>query len=89
VTVSQRIVELVIGRLITDEEFRIAFLNAPVPTLEALCARGLELTRTEIAALSDTDRTLWLSTAERVDPRLQKVSLLTEPVSPKESDHHV
>ena len=66
---------MLIGRLITDEQFRSDFLQDPENTLLGLCDRGLELSRTEIAALVDTDRTLWARTAEAIDPRLQKASL--------------
>lgn len=72
---SQRIVELLIGRLITDELFRTEFVQDPEKVLLALCDVGFELSRTEIAALVNTDRTLWARTAEAVDPRLQKASL--------------
>jgi len=75
---AQRIIEMLIGRLITDEQFRSEFLHDPETTLLGLCDRGLELSRTEIAALVDTDRTLWARTAEAIDPRLQKVSLKNE-----------
>jgi hypothetical protein len=71
---AQRVIELVIGRLITDEEFRGEFLDNPEPTLLALNDRGFDLSRTEIAALLNTDFTLWARTAEALDPRLQKVS---------------
>jgi hypothetical protein len=69
---------MLIGRLITDEQFRRDFLRAPEPTLLALCDRGLELSRTEIAALVSTDPGLWGRTAEELDPRLQKASLENE-----------
>ena len=35
-TVSHRMIELLIGRLITDEGFRGAFLDDPEGTLQAL-----------------------------------------------------
>jgi hypothetical protein len=35
---------------------------------------GLELSRTEIAALLSTDPALWARTADSIDPRLQKAS---------------
>jgi hypothetical protein len=73
--VAQRIVEMLIGRLITDEQFRREFLADPETTLLALCDRGLELSGTEIAALLNTDATLWARTADGIDPRLQKASL--------------
>jgi hypothetical protein len=66
---------MLIGRLITDEEFRHAFLRDPERTLLELADRGLELSRTEIAALVSTDRSLWARTAGELDPRLQKASL--------------
>jgi hypothetical protein len=72
---AHRIIEILIGRLITDEQFRREFLDAPESTLFSLRDRGLELSRTEISALVNTDATLWARTAERLDPRLQKASL--------------
>lgn len=71
---AQRIIELLIGRLITDEEFRSEFLNDPERTLAVLSEQGLDLSRTEIAALVNTDPTLWGRTADAIDPRLQKAS---------------
>ena len=75
---SQRLIELLIGRLITDEQFRTQFLADPEHTLAGLSERGLELSRTEIAALVNTDPELWARTAEAIDPRLQKVSFHKE-----------
>lgn len=74
----QRIIEMLIGRLITDEQFRTQFLHDPKGTLLDLCDRGLELSPTEIAALVATDLSLWARTADAVDPRLQKVSFKNE-----------
>ena len=77
-TLAQRIIEMLIGRLITDEQFRSEFLQDPEQTLLDLCDRGLELSRTEVAALVNTDRTLWARAADSIDPRLQKASLKNE-----------
>ena len=70
---------MIIGRLITDERFCSEFLSDPEATLLALCDRGLDLSRTEIAALVNTDPTLWARTGGSIDPRLQKASLKNEP----------
>ena len=78
IDVAQRIIEMLIGRLITDEQFRGEFLNDPEQTLLALRERGLELSRTEIAALVNTDPALWARAAELIDRRLQKASLTNE-----------
>lgn len=75
---AQRIIEMLIGRLVTDEEFRHAFLRDPRATLIDLCDRGLELSQTEIAALLSTDPELWDRTASSIDTRLQKASLKDE-----------
>jgi hypothetical protein len=75
---AQRIVETVIGRLITDEEFRSRFMANAERTLLALRDTGLDLSRTEIAALVSTDPSTWQRAADAVDPRLQKVSLKTQ-----------
>ena len=72
---AQRIVEMLIGRLVTDEQFRRDFLDEPEATLQALLDCGVELSRTEIAALLNTDPALWARTAQAIDPRLQKASL--------------
>jgi hypothetical protein len=69
---------MLIGRLITDEQFRAEFLNDPEKLLLDLCERGWELSKTEIAALVNTDRGLWARTADAIDPRLQKASLKNE-----------
>jgi hypothetical protein len=76
--VAHRVIEMLIGRLITDEDFRAEFLAQPEATLVMLCELGIELSRAEIAALLNTDPGLWARTAEALDPRLQKVSLLNE-----------
>ena len=86
---AQRIVETIVGRLITDEQFRTAFLAAPETTLGEMCDRGFELTRSEVAALVNTDPSLWAAAAERLDSRLQKATLINPTSSQKESEHHV
>ena len=72
---AQRIVEMVIGRLITDEDFRARFQNDPEPTLLAFRDLGFDLSRTEMAALVNTNPSIWQSAADALDPRLQKASL--------------
>jgi hypothetical protein len=78
VTLAQRTIEVLIGRLITDEQFRADFLSHPARTLAALCEQGWDLSHTEISALVATDPALWTKTADAVDPRLQKASFRNE-----------
>jgi hypothetical protein len=73
--VTQHNIEVVIGRLSTDEEFRQRFVKDPHGALVELLERGTHLTPVEIAALVATDSTLWERVAEQIDPRLQKASL--------------
>jgi hypothetical protein len=75
---AQRTVETVIGRLITDEAFRSRFMADPEKTLQALRDTGLDLSRTEIAALVSTNASIWPRAADAIDPRLQKANLETE-----------
>lgn len=72
---TQRCIETVIGRLVTDEDFRTTFLADPHQALAELLERGTHLTHAEIAALVATDSDLWTRVAEQIDPRLQKASL--------------
>jgi hypothetical protein len=68
----QRSIEILIGRLITDPEFRHVFLRDPSATLELAGEWGLEFSRAEIRAVLATDRTLWDRVAAEIDSRFQK-----------------
>jgi hypothetical protein len=72
---SQRSVETVIGRLVTDEALRARFALAPAETLGELSARELDLTPTEIAAIAATGPRLFERLAAGIDPRLVKADL--------------
>jgi hypothetical protein len=72
---SQKTVQLIIGRLLTDEELRQKFLVSPVETLSTFRDSGLELTNDEIAALTRIDRGWWTDGANRIDARLQRCCL--------------
>jgi hypothetical protein len=78
----QRSIEILIGRLITDEEFRHAFQRDPHATLGAAQQWGLELSLGEIRALTSADRSMWDRFADEVDARLQKASLKLGPEPP-------
>ena len=73
----QRHIELLIGRLVTDEDFRRAFQNDPHKTLSDAEQWGLALTTIEVSALLATDQTLWDRIAIELDSRLQKASFRT------------
>ena len=72
---SQRSIEIVIGRLLTDEEFRESFITDPERALTDLLEAGTQLTRSEMNALMSMEPNLWISSAKRIDHRLQKASL--------------
>jgi hypothetical protein len=74
---AHRNVELLIGRLVTDEAFRAMFIRNPAATLAQFTEWGYELSPLEIAALKATDPGVWTRTADRIDPCLQR-ALLTE-----------
>jgi hypothetical protein len=73
--VTQRSVEIVIGRLATDEEFRQTFRTDPHRAIALLIDRGMDLTPAEVGALLATGRELWDRVADQLDPRLQKANL--------------
>ncbi len=74
---SQRNVELMIGRLLTDEDMRRQFVRMPARAIEDFCRQGWELTQGEIQALAATDGTMWSELAARIPSRLQRCSLKT------------
>lgn len=75
---SQRSVELLIGRLLTDEEMRRRFMRKPSCIIEDFCRQGLELSPGEIEALTGTEATMWSDLASRIPSRLQRCSLKTD-----------
>ena len=75
---AQRNVEIVIGRLITDEAFRMSFVDDPAMALTRFIESGYDLTPLEITALCATPAGLWDRIAKKIDPRLQKMSFEEE-----------
>jgi hypothetical protein len=73
----QRHIELLIGRLATDEDFRRAFKRDPNQTLTEAAEWGLALSAVEVTAILATDQTLWERIASELDCRLQKASFKT------------
>jgi len=74
---SQRNVEIVIGRLATDEEMREKFLENPGAAITKMRGDGLELSTVEVEALTALPANALEALAEALDPRLQKASLKT------------
>jgi hypothetical protein len=73
---AQKTVQLIIGQILTDEEFRSDFLERPIESLQSLRDRGVELTSVEIDALVQTDRRVWLLGATWMDTRIQRCRLV-------------
>jgi hypothetical protein len=76
---TQRFVEIVIGRLVTDDDVRETLVSSPHRALEELLEHGTHLTHVEIAALIATDSMLWEQAAAYVDARLRKSPVGEEP----------
>jgi hypothetical protein len=73
--VTQKSVEILIGKLASDEELRGRFRRNRRETLRAMQDNGLELTALEIEALAGVDASAFERLAGALDPRLQKASL--------------
>jgi len=67
---SQWGVQLVIGKLLTDEQFRQRFEQRRRECLTGLRERGIDLNDAEIAALLRPDPLVWSNMAARLDQRL-------------------
>ena len=72
---SQRSVEIVIGRLASDESLRARLLADPTGTLRSLRDAGLDLNLVELEALLEMPSESWKVMASWVHPRLQKIAL--------------
>ncbi|MEW6749746.1 MAG: Os1348 family NHLP clan protein [Candidatus Latescibacterota bacterium] len=79
---SQRSVEQVIGRLVTDEGFRRRFGEDRHAVLQELRQAGTDLTTGECRALAGLDLRLLERCALAIDPRLQQVDLGCTPSRP-------
>ena len=73
---SHRGVEVVLGRLATDEAIRRRFSEAPAAVLRELMALGLELSPVELVALEKLDPWAIQRFAQSLDSRLQKAMLV-------------
>jgi hypothetical protein len=73
--VAQRSIEILIGRLITDEAFRNAFLTDGSLALQRFRDTGHDLTAVEIDAVLAMPPDLWSVVADQIDRRLQKANL--------------
>jgi putative modified peptide len=72
---SQRNVERVIGRLVTDEAFRSQFATDPGSALDEIRGAGVELNDCERSAIARIDSAAVERFAETIDPKLQKSDL--------------
>ena len=72
---SQRAVELMLGKLLTDDEFRRQFFQCPAMAFELLSLTGLTLTPVERDAISMLDPKSCAQFVRQLDPRLRKANL--------------
>jgi aryl-alcohol dehydrogenase-like predicted oxidoreductase len=78
---TQQSVEILIGKLLTDEELREAFEHNPHAVLVWLLRQGLQLSRLEMEALTSINPSDLSGLAEMIDRRLQKASLRRRPMT--------
>jgi len=74
---SQRAVQLVIGKLLTDADCRQHFEAHGSSYLAGLSEEGIDLNEIEMAALVDTAPRVWSMMAKQIDRRLRKVMSVT------------
>ncbi len=75
---SQRDVERTLGRLLTDERFRLDFYEDPE---RACIALGTSLTQEEMEALVATPRTALANFGSRLDDRICRLHIGREALS--------
>jgi hypothetical protein len=72
---TQRHVEIAIGRLVTDEDARRSLRESPAALIDRLKDLGLDFSAAEEAALLAIDPRACERFARTLDPRIHKVSL--------------
>jgi hypothetical protein len=70
--VSQQAVEILLGKIITDDETRARFFRSPEQTCQSL---GLHLTEVEMDALSKIPVQVIRQIAMKLDPRIIRATL--------------
>jgi hypothetical protein len=85
---SHRNVEIVIGKLVTDEALRFEFRRRPASLLLRLADQGIGLTHYEVDAVLGLDVSALDAFAATLDPRLEKAALkdLEDPFGLNEGD---
>ncbi len=78
---SQRCVEMLLGKILTDEDFRSAFFPVRPSSFAMAAARGLELTPVERSALSTLPLRRFAFIAQTLDPRIAR-SRVSRPNGP-------
>ena len=73
--VTQKSVEIFIGKMASDEELRDRFRRDRLAAIRQLQEEGLELTALEVDSLMAADADAFDRLADALDPRLQKASL--------------
>jgi hypothetical protein len=76
---SQRSVEILLGKLVTDEEIRQRFRMDREEVFATARAQGLEISSVEAEALRALEAGALDRLAGALDPRLQKASLHSPP----------
>lgn len=71
---SHRSVEVVVGRILTDEDVLGRFVREPERTLRQLVEQGLELSEVEIAGLAASAGCSWHALARTIDGRILRAS---------------
>jgi hypothetical protein len=69
---SQRSVEKLLGRILTDDDFRGSFFPVRSGSFELAAANGFDLTPIERSAISSLRRRLFESIAVSLDPRISR-----------------
>jgi hypothetical protein len=82
---SQRAVESILGRLITDEEFREEFFREPV---EACRRNNWGVTPAELSALIGLDPELLQHMAGSLDPKIVRAIAASPRIDGTANDHH-
>jgi hypothetical protein len=75
---SQRCVESLLGRILTDDEFRKSFFPIGPASFELAAGYGLELTPVERSALSSLQRRRFDFIAQSLDPRISRSASAAE-----------